>query len=264
MKNQQPKPTNKNIGDSLVPPIDGKRFKLIACEIIAREVCLLISQSSNVIDVEFLRKGLHDAGKDVMSMAIQKSVTAADTEGYDAILLGYARCNDGVVGIGANKTPMVIPRTHDCITFFFGSREDYEAYFSEHPGTFFRTSGWTERNGADDDSVMSQLGINNTYDQYVTKYGKENADFIVESLGSWEENYEHITYIDMGLAIDTQYIALAKKEASSLGLSFKEIKGDWRMLKKLIAGDWDKSDFLLIPPGRSIAPDDDGGILKLT
>ena len=174
-----------------------KRLKLISCEIIYREICLLVSQSKHVIDVEFLRKGLHDAGHEKMSQTIQNSINNADKDGYDAILMGYGLCNNGIVDIQAVNTPLIIPRAHDCITFFFGSRDEYEKYFSQNPGTYYRTTGWTERNDHQDDSIMHQLGLDHTYDEYVSKYGKENAEYILQSLGKWEYNYNYLVYIDL-------------------------------------------------------------------
>ena len=82
--------------------LQGKRFKFIGCEIIYREVCLLAARSRNVIDLEFLRKGLHDMETADMVAELQQAVDRADADcNCEAILLGYARCNDGTVGLRA-------------------------------------------------------------------------------------------------------------------------------------------------------------------
>ena len=36
-----------------------KRYKVIACEIMFREVCLCASKSKNIVDTVFMPKGLH-------------------------------------------------------------------------------------------------------------------------------------------------------------------------------------------------------------
>ena len=123
-----------------------KKLKFIGCEIIYREACRLAAMSPHQVDVEFLRKGLHDLETADMVTKVQSTIDAIDPDdGYDAVLLGYARCNDGLVGITAGKIPLVIPRAHDCITFFFGSRHSYREYHAGCPGTFFLSSGWAER-----------------------------------------------------------------------------------------------------------------------
>ena len=54
---------------------------------------------------------------------------------YDAILLGYCLCSNGIVGLSSRKVPLIIPRGHDCITLLLGSREKYQEYFNTHRGS---------------------------------------------------------------------------------------------------------------------------------
>ncbi len=264
MKNENAPADHKSWSTSI--HLKNKRhFKLLACEIIYREACLLASQSQHLIDVEFLEKGLHDIGKEKMLTHLQEKINSIDTKRYDAILLGYARCNDGVAGLRAPAIPLIIPRAHDCITFFFGSKEAYEKYFFSHPGSYFRTTGWTERGGyhPDDPSstVMGQLGLDRTYQEYVEKYGEENAQYILQTLGAWQDNYQRITYIDMGLPLDQEYAELARQEAVTRKLNFEQVSGDMRLLRKLLSGDWSDNDFLTVPPNWQIASENDGRIL---
>jgi len=252
-----------------------KRYKLLACEIFYREICLLTAQSSNIIDVEFLPKGLHDMGQEGMIQTLHEVLARIDTSRYEAILLAYGRCNDGVVGLKACEIPLVVPRAHDCITLFFGSAQSYQEYFQQHPGTYFRTTGWTERDSCSEDSfssqapgattmdqsVMSQLGLDLTYEEYVARYGKENADYIMETLGSWQNNYKHIAYIDMGNPLDEEYADLARQEAQKKNLEFQRLSGDMRLLEDLLAGNWDEREFLVVNPGEKIASDNEGRVL---
>ena len=264
MPMQEPARKNPEPDSSSTPlsPAGKKRFKMLACEILTREACLVVATCEHIIDVEFLRKGLHDAGKETMSAELQKAVNRAAEEDYDAILMAYGRCSDGVVGLRAGQIPLVIPRAHDCITLFLGSSQAYEKYFSQNPGTYFRTTGWTEHNVAGDDSVMSQLGLNRQYDEYVAKYGKENADYIIQTLGSWgTENYNRLAYIDMGFEVDDDYAELARREAQQKQWEFDRFTGDMRLLKALVGGSWGGRDFLVVPPGATVAADDTGQII---
>ena len=239
------------------------RYKVIACEIFFREICLLAARCDNLLDLEFLRKGLHDAGREKMRQELQNAINDCAVKGYDAIMLAYGRCNDGLAGLVAPDCPLVIPRAHDCITLFFGARQAYDQYFAQFPGTYFRTTGWTERSEGGDDSVMAQLGLNRTYEEYVAKYGKENADYIMESLGGWEKSYKYIAYIELGLPQDAAYTEKARAEAAQRGLEFQIIKGNWRLLENLLAGNWPSEDFLVVPPGQRVAADNEGQILRL-
>jgi len=254
-----PDPEKKRFSLPQIP--NQKRFKVIACEIVFRELCLLAAQSPHLIDVEFLRKGLHDAGKKTMCDTIQNAINQVDIKSYDAIILGYGRCNDGVVGLKAPDIPLIIPKAHDCITFFFGSHQAYQDYFAQFPGTYYRTSGWTERGNPGDDSVMAQLGLDRTYQEYVEKYGEDNAKFIMESLGNWVQNYEYLAYIEMGLPCDPGYCRLAQEEAESKQLQFRLLQGDMRLLRLLLEGQWNPEDFIIVNPGQTVLADNSGGIL---
>jgi hypothetical protein len=110
------------------------RIKLIACEIMYREICAAISRSPNQVDVEFLPKGLHDLASAGMRERLQAALDAVEESKYEAVALGYALCGTGLVGLTARGRPVVLPRAHDCITLFLGGRQRYLDYFNSHPG----------------------------------------------------------------------------------------------------------------------------------
>ena len=245
-------------------------LKFIGCEIIYREACLLASRTPHQVDLEFLRKGLHDLETADMVARVQESVDAASADGrYEAILLGYARCNDGLVGVRARQIPLILPRAHDCITFFFGGRAAYRRYFDERPGTYYMTTGWSERNLGEGDGqqpaygkqgVMGNLGLTDSYEQLVAKYGEENARFIQESLGDWTRNYSNMLYLEMGVCDETPFVEAARRRAEKHGWSFEKRPGDWSLLEKLFFCRWDE-DFLTVQPGERIVARNDERIV---
>ena len=242
-----------------------ERYKLIGCEVLFREACLCAAESKNIIDPEFLTKGLHDMGETRMSESLQKVIDQVDPDKYDAILLCYGLCNNGVSGLRA-RVPMVIPKAHDCITLFLGSKEKYTDYFHNNPGAFFHTSGWLERglNGADgDEALMTQLGIRygDDYDQYAEEYGEENAAYIMEIFGDWTKNYKKFTYINTGVGDAAAYEARSQAEAQERGWEYERIQGDIRLIRALIDGDWNEDDFLVVPPGHEIAASFDEAVM---
>ena len=250
-----------------------RKFKFIGCEIVYREACLLAATGPNQVDVEFLLKGLHDLPRQDMIAKIQAVVDAVSPDaGYEAILLGYARCNDGLVGLKAGAVPLVIPRAHDCITFFFGSRAAYKEYFDQHPGTYYATTGWLERNKFGEEGysrpaygmegVMGRLGLTEPYDVMVAKYGKDNADYIIESLGGWQKSYSRSLYLEMGVCDEQPFIERARKSAEEHSWEFETRKGEWSLLKKLFYGQWD-DDFVIVPPGGMIVARNDETVLDV-
>ena len=122
------------------------RLKLIGCEVMYRELCAAVSRSPNQVDLEFLPKGLHDIGSAGMVERLQAALEGVDGSQYEAVLLGYGLCGNGLAGLTARSIPFIVPRAHDCITLFFGSRAAYREHFDAHPGTYYMTTGWRERN----------------------------------------------------------------------------------------------------------------------
>ncbi len=239
-----------------------KRLKFIGCEVIYREACLLAARSPHVVDLQFLRKGLHDLRTPDMLACVQAAVDEVGDD-YDAVILGYARCNDGTVGLTARSVPVVIPRAHDCITFFFGGRRAYREYFDANPGTYYRTTGWMERDsaeGTDRDGVMTQLGLNRSRDELVAKYGAENAEFIEEVMGSWVANYDNLCYLEMGVCDERPFVEAARAEARRRGWTFEHRRGDWSLLERLFFGRWDE-DFVVLQPGQRLVACNDERVL---
>jgi large subunit ribosomal protein L1 len=87
------------------------RFKLIACEVLFREVSACAAQSPHVIDLVFMTKGLHDVPEE-MTRALQREIDATNPAQDQAIVLGYALCSRGTVGLphglGKSKRVLVI------------------------------------------------------------------------------------------------------------------------------------------------------------
>ena len=69
-----------------------------------------MARSINQVDVEFLPKGLHDIGQAGMSARLAEVLAAVDESQYEAVLLGYALCSNGLVGLTARNIPLVVPR----------------------------------------------------------------------------------------------------------------------------------------------------------
>ncbi len=243
-----------------------KRLKLIACEILYREFCAAAARSNNRVDVEFLPKGLHDLGSPGMNERIAARLAEVDEAGYDAVVLGYALCSNGLVGLAARRIPLVVPRAHDCITLFLGSKERYLEYFRANPGAYFKTSGWIER--GDDleqlggESIQRRSRVAQSYDELVERYGEDNARFLYEELRQMTRNYSRLTYITMGVGPDDRFERETRDLAAARGWQFDRLVGDLGLIQRLVDGPWDEADFLTVPPGHRIAASFDDGIVR--
>jgi hypothetical protein len=241
-----------------------KRVKVVGCEVLHREICACAAASPLVLDLEFLPKGLHDLGQERMSERLQAVLDNVDPELYEATILCYGLCNNGVAGLHC-PTPLVLPRAHDCITLLLGSRGRYREFFDSHPGSYFKSPGWIERDkdpSLGPESVVTQLGIGGSREDYAKLYGEENADYLAETLGDWLAHYERIVLIDTGQGDIERYRELSRSDADEQGLAFEETLGDLGLLNRLLSGNWEGGDFLVLPPGARVEPSYDEGIIK--
>jgi len=178
-----------------------------------------------------------------------------DATQYEAVLLGYALCGNGVAGLVSRTLPLVIPRAHDCITLLMGGRERYWSYFENHPGVFFRSTGWLER-GQDLDQAAPY-----TLEALIARYGEDNGRYLFEQFNGYQRNYRQLAYIATGLEPDGSFEQRAREEAAHRGWQFETIRGDLRLLERLVAGDWDEADFLVVPPGWRVKATYDDGVI---
>ena len=233
------------------------RLKVIGCEVLARPIYLCAARSPHIVDVTFLRRGLHETPPDLRA-CLQEEIDRVGPE-YDAAVLVYGLCGGATAGLRAGSVPLVVPRAHDCITVFLGSRERYREEFTSHPGTYWYALDYLEREDTTSSST-GMLGIGAgtdaelqvAYEQYVELYGKDNADYLMETLGAWKDHYDRAAFVDMGVGDTTAIEARARAEAQGRGWLFERIAGDLGLVRRAVEGDWD-ADYLVLQPGQRMA-----------
>ncbi len=242
------------------------KLKLISCEVFCREMCAAVARSPNRVDVEFLPKGLHDLPCADMRRRLQEALDRVDTAQYDAVVLGYGLCNNGLHHVQAREIPLVLPRAHDCMTLFLGSRKRYRQYFDDNLGVYFQTSGWIERGEVTGElkqlSIGHTSGMDRTYAELVAQYGEDNAQYLYETLCNTEKNYRQITFIEMGVEPDDRFERESQQQACQRGWKYEKVQGDISMIQRLLDGQWDADEFLVVQPGQRVIARYDEGIVE--
>ncbi len=241
------------------------RLRAIACEVLARPLYLSAARSPHVVDIELLQRGLHDTPA-TLRVRLQAAIDAAATADppYDATVLGYGLCGGAAAGIAAAGVPLVLPRAHDCITLFLGGRARYQAEFTAHPGTYWYVPDYVERSGAGSDrtgllgiGASSDDDLQAAYAGYVERYGRDNADYLMEAMGAWRAHYDRAVFIDTGIGDGTEAEVRARAEAERRGWRFERLAGELLagellLIRRLLAGGWG-DDFLVLRPGQRLA-----------
>jgi len=231
-----------------------QHFHVIACHVLWRELCYFAALSPNSCTFDFLRQGLHNT-PEILRKELQAAIDRT-TPPCDAILIGYGLCSNGLEGITARNIPLVAVRAHDCITFLLGSKERYRAYFDAHPGTYWYSPGWIESS-----SMPGPERVSHLLAEYTEKYGADNAQYLMQMEQAWMNEYSNAAYIDLGFGDNERFRAYTRDCAQWLGWHFDELTGDPSLIQRLFSGQWNSSDFLIVPPGHVIAASHDDTIL---
>ena len=234
-------------------------IKIIACDVFTREVCYWVARTPHVIDLEFTPKGAHD-DPNVLRRLLKERIAAAhkSDKKYDAIALCLGICGNSTIGLTSPGTPLILPRAHDCCTLLLGSKERFKELFGERPSTPFSSIGYIEHGGdivREADGVRQQLGLDQTYDDYVRKYGEDNAKYIWETLhpGKISQSQDQVVFIEIPELGDSSHAEEFRQQAEAEGKQFEKLEGSMELIRKLIFGEWNEQDFLVVQEDETIA-----------
>lgn len=229
---------------------------IIACRVFSRELSYYASISPHVVDITWLPQGLHDTPA-VLNKMLQNTLDELYRQREsrllkhwpDYIVLGYGLCSNGIIGLQSRDTPLIVPKTDDCIGVFLGSQKRYLELFQKHNGTYWLNNGWIETG-----FVPSKAMLDKRYEEYVHRYGQDNANFLQEQDRQWISNYNTCGYIVSSVYDCPDYSTLAEQIAKERNWALCRVQGDVRLIKAMTEGAWNDSDFLICPAYHRIEP----------
>lgn len=204
-------------------------------------------------------QGLHDSPH-LLRSSVQQKIAEIEEDNakqparrrFDAVVLGYGLCGGGLSGVRAGSIPLVIPRTDDCMGILLGSQERYLDYFHGRQGIYWYTPGWLESaNTPCPEYYQEKL------QEYLDRFGEDNAQFLMEEEMGWMDRYRHAIYIDSPVCDNTYFRERAKGLAGLYGFEFECVPGSNSYPERLLSGKWDEQSFLTCPSGCRICESND-------
>ena len=229
-----------------------KPVVVVACKVLQSIITERLDGAS--APATYLEYGLHRYPQ-LMAPAIQEQLDALPEPSF--VIIGYGLCGNGVVGVQAREHTLLIPKTDDCIAMFLGSYESYLQEFSASPGTYYLTKGWLESGS----HPLSE------YEEYVEKYGPEDADWLLDTQ---YQDYERLCFVAHSQKDLEEYRSEAKKVAEfgreRWGWRYDERLGSDKFVHRLVSvglgkktdgeSEWLEENFLIVPPGQEIRQED--------
>ncbi len=237
----------------------------VTCDILLRPVRFFAAQSPHTVDVVQLSAALH-AEPLTLRERIQERVDAAGPE-VDAVVLAYGLCGGATAGLTARAVPLVLPRAHDCVTIFLGSRDRYRTEHEMTPGTYWYVQDQIDRGNDLKGWLLGDAAraedAEATRTDYIERFGEDNAGYLMEVLGEWRIRYERGAFLDTGLAPADEAELRARRESERRGWRFERTLADLTLVRQLLFGEWG-DDFQVLQPGERLERSYDDDVVRAT
>lgn len=194
---------------------------------------------SETMDCEFLDFNYHGR-PDLLHLRLQEIID--QSQDYDLIVMTYSRCSNVVVGLLSEKVPLLLPRTHDCISLLLGSNERQLELLKKNPGTYYFSRGWLDYGRTPYAEYL----------EYVDRYGQEKAADLIKMLyGGYNKA---VLIVTMGTKDMEKYREEVRKISEFFGWEVDEVEGDLQLLTTVLNGR-SGQDTVYVEPGRMVTLD---------
>lgn len=213
---------------------------LIACSMLKKELTYILQADAFQGQAVWMEKGLHEHPEKLHD-ALQAEIDRWAGKKY--ILLAYGLCGNSILGLKSETAQLAVPQFDDCIRMLLSSECGKKIY--SDPRTLYFTDAWME-----DDAFFLKKE-----NRYTKKYGEKKGMKMIKIMLS---NYRDTDMIDTGLYDVDACKELIQDRVIQCGLQCGTRKGHLRVLRKLIAGQWDE-EIVSVNAGTALQEEDFAG-----
>jgi hypothetical protein len=230
---------------------------LLACRVFEREIALHAAGASHILETRLFEVGLHDR-PDQLRATLQAELDSIETrDDIQAVALAYGLCGRGTAGLQPARHRLVIPRAHDCITLFLGSKEAYAEHQRHYSACYYYTPGWNRARRVPGPERLDSLKT-----ELTRKFDADDVQFLLDTEREQWAMHDTATYLDLGTSDADMEANYAQRCAQWLGWNFQRVRGDPTLLRDLLWGNWDDLRFQIVEPGARLAHSPDDAILR--
>jgi hypothetical protein len=243
-----PKPTDTETDMQGTVPAPQAATAVVACRVVEDELRHLSAGLSHIVAFEFFEVGLHDRPAELRAQLQAAIERCEERPEVSVIVLGYGLCGTATVGLTPGRCRLVLPRAHDCVTLFLGSKEKYSVCMAQEPGTYWYCPGWNKSGrspGPDREKALRE--------EYTQAFGASEAGYLIETERTTLAQYTTAAYTSLGLPADDEQRRYAETCAKWQGWQFRQCAGDASLLRDLLSGPWTDDRFVVVRPGETVA-----------
>ncbi|MGI6677799.1 MAG: DUF1638 domain-containing protein [Dehalobacterium sp.] len=208
---------------------------ICACRTIEDELNFVLEENKIDYPVIYIEAGLHSE-PEKLKRFLQDTINMI--ENVDYILLGYALCGNGLIGLSSPKATLVLPQYHDCVAMFLGSDERYRANLGSEMAALFVTGG----------SMRYFNPKEKFYYDIILRLGEKKALRYSKCIF---QNYKRFALVETGAFNSESIFQEMKEQAEFFDLDTYRMQGTVDVFRKLVLGQWDEH-FQIVPPGKEI------------
>ncbi len=210
------------------------RRKIYSCITIQKELEITAKNLGCKDEITFLDSKLH-SNPQKMRETLQKIIDengSANNPAYE-IVICVSGCGKATCNLTASSCNIVVPRTMDCIDILLSGSNT-----PRPKGAIFLTASWMK--------FMQASSI--CHEKLISKHGYENA---AEKLRTIYKGFTDFYIIDTGTYDINDVESYITPLIDILGGKITKIPGTYKILEKLISGNYDK-DIIQIPKGNTL------------